>query len=270
MSNDLKTQVHDFWDREACGEVYAHGLSPREQFDTHAEARYELEPYLREFAGFESGAGKDVLEIGVGMGADHVEWAKSNPRSLTGVDLTERAVELTQRRLEAHGFQPNVSVSDAEQLPFDDESFDIVFSWGVLHHTPDTRRAIHEVWRVLRPSGTARLMLYHKYSLTGYMLWVRYALLRGRLGQSLDDIYAAHLESPGTKAFSAAQVRDMCGKFSRVEVRPQLCFGDLLEGEVGQRHRGPLLATAKRLWPRWFLRRVCKNHGLDLLIEAVK
>ena len=91
-----KQAVYEFWQRASCGEeAYAQGITARERLDAQARERYRLEPYLRGFARFEDGTGKDVLEIGVGMGADHLEWAKARPRSLTGVDLTERDVAHT-------------------------------------------------------------------------------------------------------------------------------------------------------------------------------
>jgi SAM-dependent methyltransferase len=153
-------------------------------------------------------------------------------------------------------------------LQFADASFDKVYSWGVLHHSPDTAKAIDEVWRVLRPGGSARIMIYHKQSLVGYMLWVRYALLTGRPWRSLADIYARHLESPGTKAYSSEEARALFGKFARVSIEPVLTHGDLLESEAGQRHRGPLLTAARAIWPRALLRRLMPHHGLFLLIRA--
>ena len=266
----LKAQVRDFWDAKSCGEIYAKGQSQRSYYEAQREARHELEPYIVDFAKFHEGRGKDVLEIGVGMGADHVEWAKSRPRSLTGIDITDRAIQHTRGRLEVYGLGSRLSVDDAENLSFPDESFDLVYSWGVLHHTPNTPRAIKEVWRVLRPGGTARIMIYHKHSLVGYMLWIRYALLAGHPGRSLDDVYYHQLESPGTKAYTPKEARKMFEDFSEVRVKSQLCFGDLLEGEVGQRHQGAMLSIAKRLWPRKFLRAFFPNHGLNLLIEARK
>ncbi|MGE3316886.1 MAG: class I SAM-dependent methyltransferase [Planctomycetaceae bacterium] len=267
---ELKDSVRDFWNRSSCGEIYASGNGEFERFESHSAARYELEPYLPEFAKFPEGAGRDVLEIGVGMGADHVEWAKCGPRSLSGIDLTPRAIENTSARLALYGFESNLRVADAENLPFDDASFDIVYSWGVLHHSPDTPRAIREVFRVLKPGGTARVMIYHKYSPVGYMLWARYGLLRGKPFRSLDDVYFHHLESPGTKAYTVGQARQMFAGFSMVEARPLLCFGDLLEGEVGQRHRGPILSLAKKFYPRRIVKALFRNQGLFLLIEAVK
>jgi ubiquinone/menaquinone biosynthesis C-methylase UbiE len=268
MDSDLKLEVARFWDASSCGEVYATGSSPAASYDAQSRTRYALEPYLHDFARFEDARGRDVLEIGVGMGADHVEFARAGPGSLHGVDLTPRAIEHTRQRLGILGLASNLRVADAEQLPFPDAAFDRVYSWGVLHHSPDTPRAVQEVWRVLRPGGVARIMIYHRSAITGYLLWLRYALLAGRPLRTLDDIYWHHLESPGTKAYSVGEARQMFSRFSDVRCRVQLAFGDLLLGEAGQRHHGPLLSLARKVWPRWLIRRFFSAHGLFLLIEA--
>jgi hypothetical protein len=104
---DLKAEVRRFWDAAACGEIYAEGRSLDQQFRQHAEARYRLEPYIRDFARFQEGRGRDVLEVGVGMGADHLEWARNGPRRLAGVDLTPRALAWTTQRLGACGSPPS-------------------------------------------------------------------------------------------------------------------------------------------------------------------
>ncbi len=265
-----KRDVREFWQEASCGEVYAKGVDVGARFEAHRRARYELEPYIADFADFGSAVGRDVLELGVGMGADHFEWARHGPRSLTGVDLTPRAVDWTAERLRLGGFSSALAVADAECLPFPDSSFDLVYSWGVLHHTPDTPSAIDEVHRVLRPGGDARLMIYHSKSIVGYLLWLRYALVGCRPWRSLTDIYSAHLESPGTKAYTIPEAREMTASFRRASISVQLSFGDLLQGEVGQRHRSPLLDGAKKLWPRRFIRATMSRHGLLLLIRASK
>jgi SAM-dependent methyltransferase len=147
--------------------------------------------------------------------------------------------------LSLDGLESDLRQSDAENLPFPDASFDVVYSWGVLHHSPDTPQAIKEVHRVLRPGGTARLMIYHKHSLAGYMLWSRYALMRGRPFATLEEIYAKYLESPGTKAYTVDQAREMLAGFSVVTIQTRLSFGELLEGAAGQRHTGWLLDLAQ-------------------------
>ncbi len=113
-------------------------------------------------------------------------------------------------------------------------------------------------------------MVYHRPSIVGYMLWARYGLGTGHPRRSLADIYAQHLESPGTKGFTVEEGRELAAGFSSVEVWSELGFGDLLQGEVGERHRGPLLEIATRVWPRGLIRRVLPHQGLMLLIKAVK
>jgi ubiquinone/menaquinone biosynthesis C-methylase UbiE len=264
-----KAEVREFWDAASCGEIYAEGLSVEQRFRKHAEARYRLEPYIRGFARFEEGAGQDVLEIGVGMGADHLEWASSGPRRLVGVDLTPRAVAWTTQRLATYGFTSELEEGDGEHLPFPDDSFNIVYSWGVLHHSPDTSAAFCEAHRVLRPGGTLRAMIYHRPSIVGLMLWARYALATGHPARGLTDVYARHLESPGTKGYTVAEARRLVAPFGACEIRSAVSFADLLLGEVGQRHASRGITIAKGLWPRPLIRRL-PALGLLLLIEAKK
>lgn len=270
MTNDAKAAVKSFWEAGSCGEVYAVGDDLRTQFDRQAAERYVLEPYILSFAKFADGKGKDVLEVGVGMGADHLEWARSNPASLKGIDLTERAVDWTAKRLELYGYTPDVRVGDAENLPFPDNSFDLVYSFGVIHCSPDTPRCFREIHRVLRPGGQARIMIYSRYSMVGYMLWLRYGLFAGKPGRTLTDIYAEHLESPGIKCYTVEETREMCADFASADIRTMLSFGDLLEGEVGQRHRGLILRIAKLLYPRWLVKTFFRNHGMALMVTANK
>jgi len=264
-----KRAVQDFWDRAACGEELYLSNRQRDGYREHARRRYALEPMIEEFAEFEATAGLKVLEIGVGLGADHQRFAEAGA-SLCGIDLTERAVTHTRVRLGLFGLDSTLSTGDAEHLAFPTDDFDIVYSWGVLHHSPDTSRAVAEVHRVLRPGGVARIMIYHKWSLVGYMLWVRYALLRLRPWMSLRQVYARHLESPGTKAYSIGEARCMFAAFSSVQTRIYLTHGDLLESQSGQRHRSGLLSLARAIWPRKLLRRYAASHGLFMLIRAVK
>jgi SAM-dependent methyltransferase len=211
----LKQNVMDFWNREACGERYG---------DAQDRLRYELEPEIVPFADFSSTAGLKVLEVGVGMGSDSVRFAAAGA-VLTGIDLTQRAVDITRRRLSLNRLSADIRVADAEELPFADASFDVVYSWGVLHHTPNTRRALSEACRVLVPGGRLKAMLYHRWSWVAFAAWVRFGLLRGRLTYSLRDAVAC-IESPGTQAFTESEIREMLPGIREMSVAPHLTSWD--------------------------------------------
>lgn len=263
-----KEHVRLFWEAASCGEdAYAIGQDDQSRLKAHADARYSIEPYIFDFARFSEVRDKSVLEIGVGMGADHEQLARNNPARLCGIDLTKRAIEYTSKRLALSGLQSELQIADAEKLPFPDNVFDIVYSWGVLHHSPSPQRAFQEIARVLKPGGIARIMIYHKNSITGFLLWARYGL-KNRL--SLAETYSLYLESPGTKAYSIKEAGELCRRanLGNIEIKIQLCSGDLLEGAAGQQHQGRLLNFAKAVWPRGLIRTFAPNFGLFMLIEA--
>lgn len=243
--DELKVRVHDFWDETPCGTK--HAAAPEgtpEFFALRDSARDRLEPFIPQFADFKNAAGKDVLEIGTGMGTDFMRFARSGA-NLTGVDLTEKSVELVKQRLAMEELSAEVLVADAESLPFDDESFDWVYSWGVLHHTPDTAKATREAVRVLRPGGRLCVMLYGRHSWLAYGLWVRHALLRGRPTRSLAAVLSEHMESEGTKGFTVKELRSMFSELDDLQINPLVTAYD-------RRVAGPLTRlTGNRLG--WFI-----------------
>jgi len=268
MNKEKKT-VHDFWEKAACGEALYLSGNDRNSYLEQSKIRYDLEPFIIKFAEFEHYKNKKILEVGVGLGADHQNFAEAGA-ILSGIDMTKRAIEYTRHRFEIFGLTSELQVADAEELPFDDGAFDLVYSWGVLHHTPNTRQGIDEVFRVIERGGQAKIMIYHKYSFVGYMLWIRYALLRLRPLTSLNQIYSQYLESPGTKAYSVAEARELFRHFRDVKIDTALTHGDLLTSSAGQRHQGLSLTIARGIWPRWLIRTVFQKHGLFMLVKATK
>ena len=176
MSNrELKERVRAFWQANPCGVKFADAAPGTRQFYELVEAhRYTKEWHIPSAADFRSARGLKVLEIGCGLGTDGAQFAAADA-DYTGVDLTEAAVELARKRFDLFNLPGTFQTADAESLDFADESFDLVYSHGVLHHTPDTEKAIREIHRVLRPGGRAIVMLYHRGS---YNYRVNIALLR--------------------------------------------------------------------------------------------
>src|SRR6267142_1932221 len=163
-NNNLKERVRAFWQANPCGVKFADAAPGTRHFYELVEAhRYTKEWHIPIAADFPSARGLKVLEIGCGLGTDGAQFAESGA-DYTGVDLTEAAVELARKRFELFDFPGKFQTADAENLDFADESFDLVYSHGVLHHTPQTEKAIKEIHRVLRPGGRAVVMLYHRGS----------------------------------------------------------------------------------------------------------
>ena len=160
----LKERVRAFWQENPCGTKFADAPpGSRRFYQLVEEHRYHKEWHIPAAAGFTETQGLSVLEVGCGLGTDGAQFAKAGA-IYTGIDLTEAAVHLAKQRFDLFDLQGNFRVADAEHLDFPDNSFDIVYSHGVLHHTPDTAAAIREIHRILRPGGKAIVMLYHRDS----------------------------------------------------------------------------------------------------------
>jgi ubiquinone/menaquinone biosynthesis C-methylase UbiE len=229
VAPSMKERVREHWDAEPCGTglATAPALSA-EYFEQLRVIRYHREPEILAFADFVRARGKRVLEVGVGAGADFAEWCRAGAEA-HGVDLTPAGISQTRARLSAEGLKAgSLRVADAEALPFEDGMFDIAYSWGVIHHSPDTNRALAEMVRVTRAGGTLKLMLYHLNSPVAWYKWARHAAWRGR-GRRW--ALAHHLESPGTKAYTFAEIRQMCATqdVSVVTLRAPLTFYDYLK-----------------------------------------
>jgi SAM-dependent methyltransferase len=174
--NGVKAQVREWWNSRPCGSrVSDKEIGSKAFFEEVEQHRYTQEYHIPKVVNFENWKGKEVLEIGCGLGTDLLQFAKAGA-FVTGIDLTPRSVELSSRRFELYGAKGDFEIGDAENLNFANETFDLVYSHGVLHHSPNTQRAVDEIYRVLKPGGKTIVMLYHKNS---YNYWVNIRILRG-------------------------------------------------------------------------------------------
>jgi SAM-dependent methyltransferase len=225
----LNTRVRDFWEQEPCGTAPAIvGERPaltREWFEQVEQYRYEVEPFIHAVAQFTRHRGKRMLEVGVGAGTDHLQWARAGCEC-HGVDLTAAAIETTRARLALYGLQSQLQRVDAERLPFDDASFDLVYSWGVIHHSERPERIVAEIARVLKPGGSFIGMLYGRRSVTAWLLWARHALIKGRPWRTPSDVIWHHVESIGTKAYTQREIHALFSPFADVRTQPILALSD--------------------------------------------
>ncbi len=222
-----KARAYQQWTVDPCGvSTSQHSPGTREFFADVERYRYqEYAPWLPTVMGFDRYPGKRLLEVGCGMGTDLVQFARAGSR-VCGTDLTVRSLEIARQQFAVGGLSGQFLSCDAEALPFPDASFDVVYSNGVLHHTPDTAKAVAEIHRVLKPGGTAIVMLYHRHSLYYWgrlVFW--FGLLRGELWRkSMQEILRERVEystsgaRPLVKVYSRGEARRLFQAFRRVEV----------------------------------------------------
>jgi ubiquinone/menaquinone biosynthesis C-methylase UbiE len=257
MAMPSQSAVREYWDSRPCGAGEPNVASSSAQFfDAYARIRYEREPEIEGFAEFRRRAGWRVLEVGVGMGADFVRFAKAGA-NIVGTDLASRSLELARRNAENNRVAPTLLNADAQALPFAEGTFDLVYSWGVLHHALDIECALREIHRVLRPRGECRVMLYHRRSLLALQCYLRYGLGGLRPFTSISELIATNIESPGTKAFTRDEARALFNQFRSVEIRPVVTAYDVRFGR-------------RRFAPRWLRRLAPRRVGWFLLICAQK
>jgi SAM-dependent methyltransferase len=219
----LKQAAIRQWTDDPAGALAGNRFAPGtlEFFEEVERDRYRLYPWLRAYFNAPDWRGREVLEIGVGLGTDHLQLARAGAR-LSGIDLTPRSIEQTGRRFELYGESSDLQVADAERLPFPNASFDAVYSFGVLHHTPGMGGAVGEAARVLRPGGRALVGLYNRNSYFYAWRLGRY-LLRGewRSG-SIADTKSRFEHGEGNPLVILSSRRELCelfsGSFSQVSI----------------------------------------------------
>jgi SAM-dependent methyltransferase len=265
---EKKQLAREQWSRDPAGAIYGreHKFGTREFFEAVARHRYtKYAPWMPEVMGFNDFAGARLLEVGCGMGTDLLQFARGGAK-VTGVDLTPRSIEISRRHLAVYGELGDFAITDGESLPFADESFDVVYSNGVLHHTPDTAGAVREVHRVLRRGGQARVMLYHRSSVHYWgQIIFRRGLLGGELlrGDSPEKIMSRYVEvnegggRPLVKVYSRHEARNLFSMFREVKI------------QVEQLTR-PELFMLGRIIPEGMLRRLRRSVGGNVIVSARK
>ena len=162
-------QVAQYWDQRPCN--LRHSPAPvgtREYFDQVEERKYRVEPHIPHFAQFEQWRGKRVLEIGAGLGTESINFARAGAE-LTVVDISLESLNLCKKRFEVYGLEASFVHANAEELasvlgPERAAYYDLVWSFGVIHHTPHPARAIDSIRTLLKPGGELRIMVYSKIS----------------------------------------------------------------------------------------------------------
>jgi 2-polyprenyl-3-methyl-5-hydroxy-6-metoxy-1,4-benzoquinol methylase len=207
-------RVRDYWNARPCN--LRHSTQPvgtRQYFDEVEARKYMVEPHIPGFAEFEKWSGKKVLEIGCGLGTDTVNFARADAQ-VTSVDLSEKSLELAKQRIAVYGFQDRVKFhqANAEELSntVPPEPYDLIYSFGVIHHTPHPERVLEQLRKYAKPGTTLKVMVYYRYAYK--VAWILLSEGRGQFWK-LEELVAKNSEAqtgcPVTYTYSKSQGRKL-------------------------------------------------------------
>jgi SAM-dependent methyltransferase len=214
-ADDVRARSREQWGRDPAGGLAADEgtLGTPEGFARVERYRLLEQPWMHDVFHWERLRGLDVLELGVGLGTDHVWMGRAGAR-LSGVDLTPSCVALASERMRQEGLESDLRVMDAEHLDYADTSFDVVYSFGVLHHVPHPEHAFAEACRVLRPAGHFIGGLYNRHSAWYARLRLLRVVRRESRHETLEQRHARIEYSTGdhhahVRLFSARELRSL-------------------------------------------------------------
>lgn len=280
-SNELKNHVKMHWNKYPMD--YDHIKSKKNSKDYYSEINNQFASVCyfgqkknqRIFSSLiphKNLKNKKVLIIGCGMGTLTKEFVMRGA-NVTAVDLTKTAVNNTKRQLKISKLIGKTLVADAENLPFKEKSFDFIWSWGVIHHTPDTQKAAKEIYRVLKTGGESRIMVYHKNSLFYKVILIGIrGIFLGELfknkRKNLLNKYTDHSTVGGTplaKCYTKKEAKRLFSKFKKIKfetygVKNEVTFIPLFREKL------------HKLIPDWFFNLILSklNLGWYLFIKLKK
>jgi len=210
-----QTAIREFWSKSV-------PMTFEDKIKTYEEKRrfrYELQDYMHEAFKFDAFRGKKILEIGVGAGIDSAEFLRSGAE-VVGVDFSPLAVRSAKLLLREANLDGRMLLTDARYLPFKDSYFDVVYSFGVIHHIPNVLEVLREVRRVLRPGGLFMGMVYNRDSLLyAYSIIYLHGIKEGLLAQGVSEVEIASNFSERftgnlyTKVYAKDEITDLLQRF---------------------------------------------------------
>jgi 2-polyprenyl-3-methyl-5-hydroxy-6-metoxy-1,4-benzoquinol methylase len=206
------SKVSEYWNSRPCNIRHsAQPVGSREYFDEVEARKYFVESHIPEFAEFARWNGKRVLEIGCGIGTDTISFARHGAR-VTAVDLTEKSLEVARQRAQVFGFQDRITFLQADAERLSDfvpvEPYDLVYSFGVIHHTPHPDLVLEQIRKYVTPESTVKIMVYNRWSWK--VLWILFIYGRGqfwKLNQLIAEYSEAQTGCPVTYSYSRTEGR---------------------------------------------------------------
>jgi SAM-dependent methyltransferase len=261
--------VKRYWDRRPCNLRHSpKAVGTSEYFDEVEKRKYFVEPHIPAFADFPRWRGKNVLEVGCGIGTDSVNFVR-NGANLTIVELSPESLVITKRRFELEGLRAtfiNGNAEELDQLLPPDKKFDLIYSFGVIHHTPHPERVVQAVAERLKPAGELRLMVYARYSWKVLWIYLRHAWREPWNWRRLAAKYSeAEIGSPVSYIYSRREARALLLGFKIVSMTKDHIFPYRISDYVQYQYvKNWYFRWMPNSWFRWLERHL----GWHLLIMA--
>lgn len=266
--DELLERVREYWDKRPCN--IRHSPKPvgtKEYFDEVEWRKYFVEPHIPRFAQFERWKDKKVLEIGCGIGTDSINFARAGAK-LTVVELSEKSLEICKKRFEVYKLSATFYLANAEQLSavVPVEPYDLIYSFGVIHHTPHPEKVIEEIKKYCYKDTQIRIMLYAKYSWK--VLWIILKYGKGafwKMKKLVRQYSEAEEGCPVTYCYSFNEVRKLLKDFEIIEMKKDHIFPYIVEKYKNYEY---VKVWYFRWMPGWLFRLLEKMWGWHILIVA--
>ncbi len=258
MNNDITIDnVKTYWDKRPCNIRHSKAeFGTKQYFDEVEERKYFVEPHIPNFADFKKWKGKKVLEVGCGIGTDSINFARAGAK-LTVVELSKESLEICKKRFAVYNLQAKFYLADAEHLSevVPVEEYDLIYSFGVIHHTPKPRKTIEEILKFSGRNTELRIMLYAKYSTKNFLILLGLMQPEAQSG------------CPVANTYSYQDVRELLSGFTVTDIHKDHIFPYQIKAYKNYEYK---LAFPWNILPKSFLRLSEKLFGWHLLITAKK
>lgn len=264
-------KVRDYWNNRPCNIRHSpHPVGSMEWSEEVGKRKYFVEPHIPEFASFNLWSGKKVLEIGCGIGTDTISFVRTGAL-VTAVDLSDKSLELAKKRIELYGLGDRVTFYRvnceklSEIVPV--EKYDLIYSFGVIHHTPNPEKALDEIKKYMGPGSILKIMVYNKLSWKVFWIWAVYGNFC--LLKDLDGLIARYSEAqtgcPVTYSYTLGSVRKLLKGFRIIDIRIDHIFPYEVEAYKKYQYKK---VCYFRILPEFLFRWIEKRFGWHMCIDC--
>ena len=266
----LIDKIQKYWDVRPCNVRHSKKDIDTPEYSHEVETRkYFVEPHIPLFADFKAWENKDVLEIGCGIGTDSINFHRNGAR-LTVIELSQNSLDICQRRFRSLNLPtPTAYSANAEDmddfLP-ENVKYDLIYSFGVIHHTESPEKIIAAAKKRLKKDGELRIMLYSKYSFKLFDFMHNENVWDFSRAEEIIQHYAeAQLQCPQALTYTFGDIKKLLKNFDIVEMKKDHIFKysipEYIKGEY-------VVANAFKNMKDSDFQEMCEEGGWHTLVKA--